>query len=174
MDYSDIKIKIIEYLQGHSQPVSLFQLVNIVFQGRYSSSVIDNALSQLFEESRIIYTSADIIGAPHNLSQLIEWVQDKDERDVLNLFFQGNSFPAEQKATVQQMVRGFLQNRCPIEEDSYKKVFRKYRFTQDSFCTIFSQPVSTYIYLTQICKKGKLDWRQIRLDESQSIYVRNV
>ena len=49
MDYSDIKIKIIEYLQGHSQPVSLFQLVNIVFQGRYSSSVIDNALSQLFE-----------------------------------------------------------------------------------------------------------------------------
>lgn len=173
MDYSDIKIKIIEYLQGHSQPVSLFQLVNIVFQGRYSSSVIDNALSQLFEESRIIYTSAGIIGAPHNLSQLIEWVQDKDERDVLNLFFQGNSFPAEQKATVQQMVRGFLQNRCPIEEDSYKKVFRKYRFTQDSFCTIFSQPVSTYIYLTQICKKGKLDWRQIRLDESQSIYVRN-
>lgn len=173
MDCTDVKEKIAEYLQGHSQPVSLFQLVHIVFQSRYSSSAVDDALSQLFEENRIIYTPAGIIGAPHNLSQLIEWVQDKDRRDVLNLFFRGHSFPPEQKANVQQTVRVFLQNRCPIEEDSYKKVFRKYRFTQDSFCKIFSQPVSTYIYLTQICKKGKLDWRQIRLDESQSIHVRN-
>ena len=87
MDCTDVKEKIAEYLQGHSQPVSLFQLVHIVFQSRYSSSAVDDALSQLFEENRIIYTPAGIIGAPHNLSQLIEWVQDKDRRDVLNLFF---------------------------------------------------------------------------------------
>lgn len=50
MGRSDLKAKIIEYLQNHSQPVGLFQLAHIVLQNEYSSDEIDCALSQLFEE----------------------------------------------------------------------------------------------------------------------------
>ena len=173
MEQSEAKVKIVEYLQTHSQPVSLFQLVHIVLQNKCSDAEIGNVLSQLFEEKLIYYTSQGIIGAPHNLMQLIEQVQEEDTRNILECFFRGQNIPSEQRSNVHQIVKLFLQNRRPIDEDSYKNVFRKYRFTQNSFCTIFSQPVSTYLYLSQICKKGKLDWRQIGLDSSQPTQVRS-
>lgn len=164
MDINNAKNYILEYLSINRVCISLFKIKAIIPREILERENFDLVLSELMESGNIVYTPQGIALKPTSLGSLIDHVSDKKVREALLLYFRGDKVETFGVQEIKVIVRGFLSERPRLDEDEFRGLFRTYRFTQKSFTTIFSQPISTYIYLKETSKKGKKDWRELRYD----------
>lgn len=172
MQSCDAKKIIQDYLTACDTGSSLFKLKREFVPHKMTSDMLEAALEDMLDSGEIMYTPRGVALQPHTIQSQIELVSDKGRRSVLLAYFNGERMPECSSEETHQIVKDFLGACSAVDEDCYRPTFRKYRFDRDSFSATFGQPVSTFIYLRETCRKGRTDWRNIRFDTTQTDAVR--
>ncbi len=158
--------KILQYLHLHSTGVTLLKLKKAISSNNEDYGLIETALDGLIENGEIEFNTCGIVLCPKTLKDYIERVTDQDLRKDFTAYLSGDSCESSSAHEIRNRLRDYLKDRPELEEDQFRQVFKAYRFDSDSFTTIFMQPVSTYIYLRETCRRGTADWRELRKDQA--------
>lgn len=174
MDKKRLEEQILQYLKIHSKGVTLLNLKISISKNTADHAFIETVLDDMIEKGEIEFNACGIMRRPKTLADYIERVSDQNLYKAFSAYLSGNSVERYSSHEVRDRLRDYLKDRPDLEEDQFRQVFRSYRFDPESFTAIFKQPLSTYIYLRETCRRGTVDWRELRKDQvySQSIRQR--
>lgn len=79
---------------------------------------------------------------------------------------------------VRQIISKVIENIPPVKEDAYRYLFETYLINEDEFCTAFSEPMETYMYLkticgVKLCDKKEID-EELLFDEKISVQMKKM
>lgn len=172
MDKKKLKKGILQYLEKHDSGVPMFKLKMAITDDPNEQAVISGIISELLDDNTVEFTSRGIVLYTKCLQQYINRKDNDEERCAFTAYLSGQSVPGQTAHEIRDRLRTYLKGRPVLEEDRYRPIFRKYKFDSKSFCYIFEQPISTYIYLRETSHKGHIDWREIRRDMQQPPVLR--
>lgn len=107
---------------------------------------------------------------------LFQWIAKEENSEVrflLENYFHAQKIEGMSTQALRKAIREVLKSRPLLDEDAFRDIFKKYHFDQESFTNILEAPSYVYLYLAETCKKGSLDWRDVRNDDAVDENVRN-